>query len=89
MECGVVTFQIGRCQKQFPSCKNHPILNGVGVVIQIFWQFVFFAFIGFPLSSQVFDDTKLRPRYRQWTRWDECALFWQKMQDNILFLFKI
>ena len=41
---------------------------------------VFFAFIGFPLSSQVFDDTKLRPRYRQWTRWDECTLFWQKKQ---------
>ena len=38
MECGVVIFQIGRCQKQFPSCKNHPILNGVGVVIQFFRQ---------------------------------------------------
>ncbi len=37
-------------------------------MIQIFGQFGLFRFIGFPLSSQVFDDTKLRPRYRQWTR---------------------
>ena len=51
MECGVVIFQIGRCQKQFPSCKNHPILNGVGVVIQVFRQLGLFHFHLFPSKT--------------------------------------
>ena len=50
MERGVVIFQIGRCQKQFPSCKNHPILDEAGVMIQIFGQFGLFRFHW--LSSQ-------------------------------------